>query len=190
MCFGLCLSDYRETKNAMSNIKSLSHTLQHAVKVEVVSSCVWSHTEPYAHIFDFVSGDKFTKAALHVASMNDYQFASIFVTTKDESGWSFRFDITKKELVRLAAYEFVKTLPARIAKVYGVHSSGFSRLKSDEFNAENAKMTEAFTMDFHREVEQGITEFRIESCSKDDPIVESSTAADSFDPIDDTKKNS
>lgn len=174
----------------MSNIKSLQSTLQHAVKVEVVSSCVWSHTEPYANIATYEGEAKFVNAALDVAKQkSEHIFTSIFVTTK-EHGWMHRFDATKAELTRLAAYEFVKSIPSMLAKAYGVHSNGFAQVTSDEKKEAARKMLGAYELDFHRHIELGITEFRNESCSKDDPIVESSTVADSFDSIDDTKQNS
>lgn len=174
----------------MSNIKSLASTLTNAVKVEVVSSCVWSHAEPYANIYTYEGEMKFVEAAIAVAKQNsEHIFTSIFVTTK-EHGWMHRFDVTKAELIRLAAYEFVKCIPMMLAKAYGVHSSGFARVISDEKKEDARKMLGAYELDFHRHIELGITEFRNESCSKDDPIVESSTVADSFDPIDDTKQNS
>ena len=178
----------------MSNIKSLAATIQNAVKVEVVSSCVWTHTAPYASINTYEGETMFVSAALAVSkSKSEYTFTSIFVTTKEAGDWMYRFDITKHELIRLAAYQFVKGIPSMLAKAYGIHANGFARLKSEADNEETRKMTDAFTMDFNGEVENGIREFRMESISKDDPIVntiESSTVADSFDPIDDTKQNS
>jgi len=176
----------------MSNLKSLSLTLQNAVKVEVVSSCVWTHTAPYANISSYEGEMKFVNAAIAIAKSNSqYAFTSIFVTTKESGDWMYRFDITKQELARLAAYEFVKVLPTMLAAVYGIHSNGFARLKSDTDNEDTRKMSEAFLMDFNRDFELGITEFRTESCSKNDPVIEqSSTVADSFDHINDTKQNS
>lgn len=177
----------------MSNIKSLSLTLQNAAKVEVVSSCVWSHTAPYANITTYEGDTKFINAAISVAKTNsEYTFTSIFVTTKEAGDWMYRFDITKHELARLAAYEFVKHLPKMLAAAYGINSNGFARFHSDEKKDETRKMLGAFELDFHGEIENGIREFRNESCSKNDPIVieESSTVADSFDPINDTKQNS
>lgn len=175
----------------MSNIKSLSLTLRNAVKVEVVSSCVWTHTAPYANINTYEGEMKFVNAAISVAkSKSEYTFTSIFVTTKEAGDWMYRFDITKQELTRLAAYEFVKSLPTMLAKAYGIHANGFARLKNEADNEETRKMNDAFLLDFNREVENGITEFRHESCSPSDPIAieESSTVADATDDI--TKQNS
>lgn len=175
----------------MSNIKSLAATIQNAVKVEVVSSCVWTHTAPYANINTYEGDTKFVNAAVAVAkSKSDYSFTSIFVTTKEAGDWMHRFDITKQELARLAAYEFVKSVPTMLAKAYGIHANGFARLKHEADNEETRKMGDAFLLDFNREVENGITEFRTESISKDDPIVieNSSTVADATDDI--TNQNS
>ena len=169
----------------MSNIKSLSVTLTNAVKVEVVSSCVWTHTTPYTNINTYEGETKFVSAAIAVAKQNsDNIFTTIFVTTKESGDWMHRFDITKHELARLAAYEFVKVLPKMFAVAYGIHADGFARLKSDTRNEESRKMTVAFTMDFNRQMEGGITEFRMESVSDSDPVVEeSSTAADVVEDI-------
>jgi hypothetical protein len=176
----------------MSNIKSLSLTLQNAVKVEVVSSCVWTHTAPYASINTYEGETMFVSAALAVSKSNsEYTFTSIFVTTKEAGDWMHRFDITKHELIRLAAYQFVKGVPSLLAKAYGIHADGFARLKSDEAKEETRKMSGAFLLDFNGEVENGIREFRMESVSKDDPIVtieNSSTVADATDDI--TNQNS
>lgn len=175
----------------MSNIKSLSLTLRNAVKVEVVSSCVWTHTAPYANINTYEGELKFSYAALAMCkAKSEYTFTSIFVTTKESGDWMYRFDITKQELIRLASYEFVKCVPVMLAAAYGIHANGFSRLKTDENNEETRKMGEAFTMDFHRNSEIGISEFRHESCSPSDPVVieNSSTVADATDDI--TNQNS
>lgn len=161
----------------MSNIKSLSVTLTNAVKVEVVSSCVWSHTAPYANIATYEGEMKFLSAALDVAKQkSEHIFTSIFVTTK-ENGWMHRFDITKAELARLAAYEFVKCIPSMLAKAYGVHSNGFSQIVREDRKEDARKMLGAYELDFHHNIEVGITEFRNES------IV--SESAQSFDAIED-----
>lgn len=175
----------------MSNIKSLSATLTNAVKVEIVSSCVWSHTAPYSNINTYEGEMKFVNAAISVAkSKSEYTFTTIFVTTKESGDWMYRFDITKQELTRLAAYEFVKSLPTMLVKAYGIHANGFARFKNEADNEETRKMSDAFLLDFNREVENGITEFRNESCSPSDPISieESSTVADATDDL--TKQNS
>ncbi len=184
-------------QKTMSNIKSLSLTLQNAVKVEVVSSCVWTHTAPYANINTYEGEMKFSTAAIAVAKQStEHIFTTIFVTTKEAGDWMHRFDITKHELARLAAYEFVKLMPTLLAKAYGVHADGYIRLRTDSQRDATRKMSEAFELDFNREVESSISEFRNDSCSKNDPVVEeSSTVADynQFDAIkyiDNTKQNS
>lgn len=180
----------------MSNIKSLSVTLTNAVKVEVVSSCVWTHTTPYTTINTYEGEVKFVSAAIAVARQNSENiFTTIFVTTKESGDWMHRFDITKHELARLAAYEFVKVLPKMLAVAYGIHADGFNRFKSETRKQEDNAKVDALLADFNRQMEVAITEFRTESVSDSDVVVEeSSTAADAhqFDAIKyiDLKKNS
>lgn len=174
----------------MSNIKSLSATLTNAVKVEIVSSCVWSHTAPYSNINTYEGETKFVSAAIALAkSKSEYTFTTIFVTTKEAGDWMYRFDITKHDLARLAAYEFVKVLPNLLAAAYGIHSKGFARLDNSEKSEDEVKAKAvAEQREFHQAFDIGITHFRTESCSKDDPIV--TEAALPFDAIEEKKEDS
>jgi hypothetical protein len=176
----------------MSLNKSLKEITATAVKVEVVSTCVWSHTAPYSTICEFTDSMMFVHALLHTAhSPLESRIRTLYITT-DENGWKHRFHIEGEDLVSLAAYQFVKDAPSALAKVLGIHALGFFRMKNEEEQKRVMDEMCRIEVSFNQNLDNGIRQYRMETISIDDPKVEeSSTAADAhqFDAIKYIDKN-
>lgn len=168
----------------MSLPKSLKQVLATASKVEVVSTCVWTHTEPSVTICEFTGSLMFVHAALHsVSNPIESRIRTVFVTTT-EHNWNYRFPITASELGKVAAYQFVKEMPSMMSKTLGIHASGFFRMKEDRKQKEVMDDLCRIEVDFNQSIENGIREYRLESVSVNDPVIEeSSTVADATDDI-------
>lgn len=176
----------------MSLPNSLKEITATAIKVEVVSTCVWSHTAPYSSICEFTDSMMFVHALLHTASNpSEFRIRTLYVTT-EEHGWKHRFPIEGNDLVSLAAYQFVKDAPSALAKAIGIHAKGFFRFKSDEDQKRVMDELCRIEVDFNQSLENGVRQYRLETISDSDPKVEeSSTAADvhQFDAIKYIDKN-
>ncbi len=177
----------------MSNNQSLSEIRTTAVKVEVVSTCVWTHTAPHTTIDAYEGTLMFVRALLSCIAYNhDSKVISIFVTTRESGDWMYRRPMTANELLSLGVYQFFAEVPAMMAKAFGIHASGFFVSKSKERRDEQMQALTTIEVDFNQSIERGLSEYRSSIVSSNDKVVEqSSTAADAFDPIDDsTNQNS
>lgn len=173
----------------MSNNKSLSEIRSNAVKVEVVSTCVWNHTTPHTTIDTYEGSLMFVRSMMSCLSfIHDNKVISLFVTTREGGDWMYRRPLEANDLLSLAVYQFFFEVPAMMAKAFGLHYSGFFGLKSKERRDEQMHELTRIEVDFNQSVERGLTDYRNAIVSSNDKVVEpSSIAADSFDPIDDTK---
>lgn len=163
----------------MSLSKSLKDTVRTAVKVEVVSTCVWTHTAPYSSICEFTDSMMFVHALLHTASHpSDYRIRTLYITT-EEHGWKHRQPLEANDLAALAAYQFVKEFPSALAKVIGIHAKGFFRFLHEDKQKQVMDELCHIEVEFNQHIENGIRQYRLETVSDTDPKVEpSSTAAD------------
>ena len=177
----------------MSTNKSLSEIRTNAVKVEIVSTCVWAHTEPHTTIDTFEGTLMFVRAMLSsIAYNHDAKVISIFVTTRESGDWMYRRPLEAKDLASLGVYQFFAEVPAMLAKAFGIHSRGFFKLRNEDSREAMLNELTHIEVDFNQSIERGLTEYRNSIVSSNDKVVEqSSTAADVFDPIDDsTNQNS
>jgi hypothetical protein len=177
----------------MSTNKSLSEIRTTAVKVEVVSTCVWSHTAPTTSIDTYEGTLLFVRALLSCIAYNhDAKFTSIFVTTRESGDWMYRRPLEANELLSLGVYQFFAEVPAMMARAFGIHSRGFFKLRNEDSREAMLNELTHIEVDFNQSIERGLMEYRSSIVSSNDKVVEqSSTAADVFDPIDDsTNQNS
>ncbi len=172
----------------MSLNKPLSEVRTTAVKVEVVSTCVWSHTTPHTSIDTYEGSLMFVRSLLACLSyIHDNKVISLFVTTREGGDWLYRRPLEANELLTLGVYQFFSEVPAMMAKAFGIHASGFFGLKSKERRDEQMQELTRIEVDFHQSIERGLSDYRSSIVSSNDKVVEqSSTAADAFDPIDDS----
>lgn len=174
--------------------KSLKEVLATAIKVEVVSTCVWTHTAPYSSICEFTNSQEmmFVHALLHTAhNPSDFRIRTLYITT-EEHGWKHRQPLEANDLAALAAYQFVKEAPSALAKAIGIHAKGFFRFLNEDKQKQVMDELCHIEVDFNQHLENGIRQYRLETISDSDPKVEeSSTAADAhqFDAIKYIDKN-
>ena len=172
----------------MSN-KSLLEIRTTAVKVEVVSTCVWSHTTPSTSIDTFEGTLMFLRALLSCIAYNhDSKVISIFVTTRESGDWMYRRPLEANDLLSLGVYQFFAEVPAMMAKAFGIHANGFFVCKSKERRDEQMQELTRIEVDFNQSIERGLSEYRNSIVSPSDKVAEHpSTIADAFDPIDEDK---
>jgi hypothetical protein len=142
----------------MSTNKSLSEIRSNAVKVEVVSTCVWTHTAPHSSIDTFEGTLMFVRAMLSCIAYNhDAKVISVFVTTRESGDWMYRRPLEANDLMSLGVYQFFAEVPAMMARAFGLHSSGFFGNKSKDARDEQMLQLTRIEVDFNQSVERGLT---------------------------------
>lgn len=176
----------------MSTNKSLSEIRSTAVKVEVVSTCVWTHTAPHTSIDVFEGTLLFVRALLSCIAYNhDHKVISIFVTTRESGDWMYRRPLEANDLASLGVYQFFSEVPAMMARAFGIHSRGFFKLRNEDSREAMLNELTHIEVDFNQSIERGLTEYRNSIVSSDDKVVEqSSTIADAVDALNNTNQNS